>query len=91
MKSAPTPNRDARPWTVIVREGRVFSRYRADQSPPAIPATLCGAAIDVWECPASHADPPRIGEPVDPMRLGWTSITTTLCAEQPGRDHGLHR
>lgn len=79
----PSQTGDQRPWTVIVRDGRVLNRYRAEEThatePAAMPSTLCGDDLDVWEVDVHLPEPPAEGEPVDPVALGWTSISRRAC------------
>jgi hypothetical protein len=83
----PDPHADTRPWTVIVRDGRVVSRYRAEPdrataSAAAMPIAMCNDAADLWEVAAGQPEPPPEGQPVDPVKLGWTCVTTRACKPQ---------
>lgn len=74
---------DRHPWTVIVREGYVFRRYRTDREPSdvreGLAAELCGGDLDVYEVSATKEPPPEEGQQVDPVTLGWTSISRRTC------------
>ncbi|HEX3132556.1 MAG TPA: hypothetical protein VHX44_03115 [Planctomycetota bacterium] len=80
---------DARhPWTVIVREGCVFRRYRTDTTPSELrddlATDLCSGDLDVYDVSAEQDPPPEEGQPVDPVALGWTSRSNKTC--RPDRD-----
>ena len=74
---------DQHSWTVIVREGCVFRRYRTDKEPAdlraGLAAELCGGDLDVYEVGARQTPPPEEGLPVDPVALGWTSVSIKAC------------
>lgn len=77
------PSAEQHPWTVIVREGCVFRRYRTDTTPSAMRedsvAVLCGGDLDVYEVGAHQDPPPEEGQQVDPVKLGWTSVSGKAC------------
>jgi hypothetical protein len=82
---------DQRPWTVIVRDGRVMTRYRAEETyattQASIPPSFCGDDLEVWEVDMRLPEPPPEGEPVDPVELGWTSVSRRVCGND--RSGGL--
>jgi hypothetical protein len=71
-------------WTVLVRDGRVFRRYRPVMSPSESRESvdaglLCGDNLDVYEVDPSVETPPEEGQPVDPTKAGWVSISNRTC------------
>jgi len=74
---------DQHPWTVIVRDGCVFRRYRTDREPSemreGLAVELCGGDLDVYEVDLRKDPPPEEGQQVDPVKLGWTSISGRTC------------
>ena len=68
-----------RPWTVMVDDGRIVGRYRAEDTHEAgrdaTRITLGGAQIDVYEVDARECLPPQVGEQVDPLALGWVKVS----------------
>ena len=91
---APDQDADRRPWTVIVRDGRVLNRYRAEEThataPGAMPASLGADAIEVWEVDPRLPEPPAEGQPVDPRGLTWTQVWDGTCPDD-GTDGGCVR
>lgn len=67
-----------RPWTVMVEDGRIVGRYRAEDAHEAgrdaTRITLGGAHLDVYEVDARECLPPPVGERVDPVALGWVRV-----------------
>ena len=66
------------PWTVLVEDGRVVGRYRAEDThsagAEATRITLGGEQMEVYEVDASECTPPKVGEHVDPVALGWVKV-----------------
>ena len=78
---------DQQSWTVIVREGCVFRRYRTDQTSAdareRLLVDLCGGDLDVYEVHPPSDPPPEEGRAVDPVALGWTSLSQRTCRSAP--------
>lgn len=84
MLNQPRLQEDAHhPWTVIVRDGYVFRRYRTDRAPAdtrqGMITELCSGDLDVYQVDPSKESPPEEGQPVDPVKLGWTSLSLGAC------------
>ena len=77
---------EQRPWTVIVRDGLVVARYRAEDSyatdAEVNHVTLNDGPVDVYEVDAD-IQPPNVGQPVHDEDLQrWTRAkpSTTECS-----------
>lgn len=76
----PTLTRDPgrRPWTVIVRDGVVAARYRAEDNYAVdgrvTVASFGDGPVVVFEVDDRMPAPPNVGEPVDPIALGWLPL-----------------
>ena len=75
---------DQRPWTVIVRDGVVVGRYRAEDvhvtDTPVTCVSLGDGPVAIYEVDARQAPPPNVGEPVGPevlLRWGQTKAEAT--------------
>jgi hypothetical protein len=82
-----------RPWTVIVRDGVVVGRYRAEDSyatdAEVNRVSLGDGPVDVYEVDARMPPPPKVGEQVLPEDLQrWTRTRPTPrdCTPQPPAD-----
>lgn len=69
------------PWTVIVRDGLVVARYRAEDSyatdTEVSRVSLGDGPVDIYEVDA-HVPPPNVGELVHPDDLQrWTRAKPT--------------
>ncbi len=84
MPNQPSPEAaDRSHWTVIVRDDRVFRRYRTDgessHERDVMEVDLCGGNVDVYAVDPGQDAPPEEGEQVDPAARGWTSISARTC------------
>jgi hypothetical protein len=70
-----------RPWTVVVRDGVVVARYRAEDSyvtDGKVTLTSFGdGPVTVFVVDDRLPEPPNIGEPADPVTLGWLPMGGT--------------
>lgn len=87
MQNQPT----SQVWTVLVRDGRVFRRYHPDKSTSDARASLdaellCSDNLDVYEVDPSAETPPEEGQPVDPTKSGWVSISNRTCRTEQSHE-----
>lgn len=77
------------PWTVIVRDGLVVAKYQADDS--YVPdgrvtvASFGTGPVVVFEVDGRMPEPPNIGEPADPIILGWRRGGEGHCDKPQGQ------
>lgn len=67
-----------RSWTVVVEGDKIVGRYDEQEAHTAgadvSRFTSAGAHVDIYEVDVREWQPPRVGERVDPMALGWVKV-----------------
>ena len=70
---------ERRPWTVLVRDGLVVARYRAEDSyatdEGVTVASFGNDPVAVFEVDDRLPEPPKVGEPADPVTLRWLQVS----------------